>query len=112
MTKLTAQDLIDAAKESQDTQEVEIPGVGTILIRTLRRNEVMMASDRKSKDIEPFLLSRAIVEPRMSISQVRTWLENAPSGMVQPLVDLVQELSGLTDKAGKESVERFPGESE
>lgn len=99
--------------------DVEIPGVGTVRVRGLTRDEVMVV--RKSTDMEHVdgpraltlerkMLAAAMVEPALTESEVGRWQKAAPAGELEPVVRMVQELSGMLDDAPKEAMKTFRGE--
>lgn len=94
--------------------EVEIPGKGTVRVRGLSRYEVMLM--RKATDgvdsidgsralvIEQAMLSMAMVEPPATKEEVAAWQKVAMAGELEPIVNKVQELSGMLDDAPKSGV--------
>lgn len=94
---------------------VEVAGVGEITVRGLTRYEVMLmrkATDSENIEgsralvLEQKLLSMAMVEPAMSEEDVKQWQKISLAGELQPVVQRVQELSGMTDDATKSGPEK------
>ncbi|HEX6969408.1 MAG TPA: hypothetical protein VF174_11455 [Micromonosporaceae bacterium] len=93
--------------------DVDIPGVGTVRVRGLSRDEVLVvrkATDAEHVDgpraltLERKLLAAAMVDPQLSEAEVGRWQQSAPAGELQPVVEKVQELSGLDEGAAKSGV--------
>ncbi len=93
--------------------EVEVPGVGVVRVRGLTRYEVMLM--RKSTDtdaiggdralvIEQKMLSMAMLDPKLSEEEVAAWQRVSLAGELEPVVQKVQELSGILSGAPKSSV--------
>ncbi|HEX5120362.1 MAG TPA: hypothetical protein VFW65_34705 [Pseudonocardiaceae bacterium] len=92
-------------------EDVELPGVGTVRVRALSRAEAMKVTDRELPvaRMEQVLLSMAMVDPVMSEADVAEWQTAAPGGELEPVVEVIQRLSGLEKKAAKSGVPA-PGE--
>lgn len=91
--------------------EVEVPGVGTFALRALSRYELVLAG-KGTEDgslIEARLLSYTLLDPQLSVDEVRQWQKLAPSGEVGMVVDKMRELSGLGEGADKSDV---PGDGD
>lgn len=88
--------------------EVTIPGVGVIKIRPLTRLEslrVYDATEEKGKgEGEAVLLHLGMVDPRLSLEEVREWqgIEGS-STVIQPVSQGIGVISGLSPGAGKEA---------
>jgi hypothetical protein len=84
--------------------EVDIPGVGTVRVRGLTRQEMLdsgQAAEQGTLVMEREMLSRALLDPEMSAEDVALWQENAPANEITPVVQKVNELSGITPDAAK-----------
>jgi hypothetical protein len=94
-------------------EDVEIPGVGTVRVRALSRAEAMKVTDRELPvaTMEQALLSMAMVDPKLTEAEVAEWQEAAPGGELEPVVEVIQRLSGLAKKAPKSGVPAAGGES-
>jgi hypothetical protein len=94
--------------------DYEIPGSGTVRVRGLSRVEVLV--QRKATDseanldgpralvLERKMLALAMVDPQLTEAEVGQWQAAAGAGELQPLVELIQELSGLAEGAPKSGV--------
>lgn len=84
------------------TAEVEIVGVGTITVRSLSRWEMIQGG--KIEDTlgqERFILSRAMVEPKMDEHEVAEWQKCSPPGEINKVASAVNKLSGIGKGADK-----------
>ena len=84
----------------------EVEGVGTVRIRGLSRAELLglqsleggaLISDRR-------MVSLAVVDPKLTEDEVKTWQENSAPGEIEALTVAIAELSGLGVGAGKSGV--------
>lgn len=100
-----------------DTREVEIPGLGTVLVRGLSRAEqrrVYALYEKHPGDVGPaesFMAAKALVEPTMTIEQVDKWATKPSGKHIGLIIDAVNELSGISEGAAKEATQQFPDES-
>lgn len=91
--------------------DVEIPGVGTVRVRGLRRGEVLAA--QKIDDVSLFerrMVHLGLVDPQMSEVEVGRWQESSPAGEMEPVIDRIRELSAIRPSADKESYKSVRGE--
>jgi hypothetical protein len=87
----------------------------TVKIRPLTRAEVLAVNKLQGLDTgqkEQKYLSMALVLPRMSEADVRKWQAASAAGDLEPLVERVQVISGLTKKGAKATAEEFPRSGE
>jgi len=87
----------------------------TVKIRPLTRLEVLGVNKLQGLDTgqkEQKYLSMALVLPRMSEADVRKWQAASAAGELEPLVERVQQISGLTKKGAKATAEEFPRSGE
>lgn len=87
---------------------VDVPGMGTVLVRGLSRGEVfMMQKARADGGIkteeawERRMLSLAMLDPTMSEDEVGTWQHVSPAGEMEPVGEKIRELSALNEGADK-----------
>jgi len=92
--------------------DVELPTLdGTVRVRALSRAEVFRV--QKMKDVEESerrILAFAMLDPVLTVAEVQRWQDASPAGELEPVVDKIRELSGLTTQAEKEAVLDFRGE--
>lgn len=88
--------------------DVDIPGVGTVRVRGLTRDEVM--ATRSVKDgpnreaaIERKMLAAAMVNPEMTEAEVGQWQKSSVAMQMEAVGQKVRDLSGLGDDAAKEA---------
>jgi len=93
------------------SEEVEIPGVGTVTLRGLSRYELHLAG-KGTEDpalVERRMISYAMVDPQLSVDDVEQWQKVSPAGELGPVTEKLRELSGLAEGAAKSGV-AGPGE--
>ncbi|MFG3709482.1 hypothetical protein [Micromonospora sp. NPDC047730] len=93
--------------------DVELPGVGTVRVRGLTRAEVIEIGKgaNDGKDMEPYSLSLAMVDPRLTEDEVREWTRVATFGELETLNHEINRLSGIAGRADKEAYKSPPGGS-
>lgn len=108
MTEFLSVEQLTADRVTSTVEEYTIEGVGTVQIRSLSRAEIMEAGRRfpdDSQQWERFTLSRAMVQPRMSESDVAKWQAACPPGEINGLAMAVNRLSGIEKGADKSDVD-------
>jgi hypothetical protein len=93
-----------ARKATDNTDTVPIGDIGSVTVRGLSAGEVERA--KESDDYLGHLLSAALLDPTMTPTEVRTWLDTAPGGDTVTVIDKVAMLSGLEEGAQKSNVAR------
>lgn len=98
----------DLLKPSFAQQDVEIPGKGTVTVRALTRAELhQVGADgnkgkpRPNKEVEALTIVYGLVDPQLDINEVQEWMDNCPMGEIQPVLDAIQEVSGMREAADK-----------
>lgn len=93
--------------------DVPLPsGAGIVRIRPLSRAEALQVYDREmdAAEMEQWVLSKALVEPRLTPGEVAKWQENSAAGSdIQSVVQTVLHASGMDIGAGKAAYKRFRG---
>lgn len=91
-------------------EDVELPGVGTVRVRALTRAEVIEIGKgvNDGKDMEPYSLSLAMVDPQLTEDEVRQWTQVATFGELEKLNHVVNRLSGIAGRADKEAYKSPP----
>jgi len=95
-------------KRRLEEDDVEIPGVGTIRVRALNRAESVSVS--KLTDLgerDAHIIAIGMVDPRMSVSEVKRWGEAASGGELESVSKRIAQLSGMLPGAAKEAVKEF-----
>lgn len=96
-------------------KEIPVPGLGTIVIRALSREEALALTDDKNmstKERERRLLVAAMVDPEVDHKDVVRWQKSAPAGEIEMITTEVARLSGMLEGQAKEETVRFPDESD
>jgi hypothetical protein len=93
--------------------ELELEGVGVAFrFRSLSRAE--MGPVRKAfqagepEEAERLMVAAALLEPKMTVAEVKRWQEAAPPNEMEPLVEAIGRLSGLLGDPVKEAMATFP----
>lgn len=98
------------AKAGIETEDVEIPGKGTVQVRGLTRSEALglqKLGELDALEMERKLVALAMVEPALTEDEVLTWQENSPAGELEPIAEAIQRLSGLVAKQVGAEMRRF-----
>ncbi len=84
-------------------EDVDLPGVGTVRVRAMSRAEAMRIKDKSMSvaKMEQIILSTAMLDPVMSVDDVREWQEASGAGEIELVVAAVTRMSGLERNAGK-----------
>jgi hypothetical protein len=103
MTDIKAK--LTADRVSGRTMPLEIPDVGTIVIRALSRHEMMESGRRFDGDPlaqERYILSRAIVDPELAEHDIAAWQKGSAPGEINEVAKAVNAMSGIGPDAAKE----------
>lgn len=104
------------------TEEIEIPGKGTITVKALNRYEMLTANKgiddndpERGFKIEQRMLSYALVDPKITVKDAERWQRSAPAAEITPVLNAINRLSGVSQdpKANpvKEAYKSVPDES-
>lgn len=90
-------------------RDIEIPGVGTVRVRALTREEALTVRGREMPvdEMERCLLEAALVAPVLTKGEVRLWQQACPAGELEPVTNAILDLSGMTADAPKEEMKQF-----
>jgi hypothetical protein len=94
--------------------EVEIEGVGTIIVRGLSRYELLLAGKAGDGDViatERRMVAMGMVDPELTPEDVERWQKASPAGELMPVVAKINELSGVSREAQKEAYKSLRDES-
>jgi hypothetical protein len=96
----------DLLKQRFGVTDYEIADVGTVQVRALTRGEALqvVGVERDKRELEAQIVAWAMVEPKLTEAEVRTWMDNSPAGELQGLTQLITKLSGLGEGAPKSGV--------
>ena len=100
----------DLFKAKLREAQVEVEGVGTITVKALNRATAMkIAGIDNLATMEHWALVGGMVDPPISMKDAKRWHEEAPSYVIEPVINKILELSGMIEGAEKEATKRFPG---
>ena len=96
----------DLLKQRFGVTDYAIPGVGHVQVRALTRGEALqvVGVERDKREMEAQIVAWAMVDPKLTEDEVRTWMDNSPAGELQGLTQFITKLSGLSDGAPKSGV--------
>jgi hypothetical protein len=88
--------------------EIDVPGVGTVRVRGLTRGEVFAVQEVKGVAYaERKILALGMLDPELTETEAGRWQESSPAGEMEPVVELIRELSGLAEDAPKTAMRSF-----
>lgn len=99
----------DLLKRRCPEADVELPGVGTVRVRGLTRAQVLEISKRANADnadmgdVEAQGIAWAMVDPELTVDEVKQLFEVAGFAEIQLLNEKINELSGIAGLAQKEA---------
>jgi hypothetical protein len=103
----------DLLKARFGVRDVDIPGLGSVKVRSLTRAETLeVAAMFKSDDAsvgepEALAISYGLVEPKLTKSEARQWQKTAESDEVVIVTDAIMNASGSGEDATKEAIKQF-----
>lgn len=91
---------------------ITLPRGGTVTVRALSRREVADISAKAPElvDSEAWMVHLGVVEPRLTIEEVKTWQANSRHGETDYVSTRIAELSGLNPRANKEYYKSLGGQ--
>lgn len=109
MTEYASLEDLIKPRAGEDTEDYDLPGVGTVAIRSLTRAEFIQAQKRFGDDMEKqeqFILSRCVVKPEgVTESVVAQWQRASGIGEINELAKYINKMSGIKSGADKSSVD-------
>lgn len=96
----------DLLRQRFGVSDYEIPDVGVVKVRALTRGEALqvVGVERDKRELEAQIVAWAMVDPKLTEAEVRTWMDNSPAGELQALTQFITKISGLSDGAPKSGV--------
>lgn len=93
-------------------REIDLPGVGTVRVRALARDEVFACQGLKDDQaaFEARVLSIGLVDPALSEDDVLEWRRNSPYDEAEAVLDAIRDLSKLSQGAAKSGVPGVPSQ--
>lgn len=92
---------------------ITLPRGGTVTVRALSRREVAEIRAKEPPllvDSEMWMIHHGMVEPRLTIDEVKTWQANSRNGETDYVSTRIADLSGLNDRANKEYYKSLGGQ--
>lgn len=87
-----------------DEDDVAIPRLGgSVRVRGLSRLDAAKLANVSGIDREAHILAMGLVDPAMSVSEVKQWMAGAPAGEFNPVAERIGELSGLLESSEKDA---------
>lgn len=111
MSKTVAASALFAARLPEE--DVEVPGVGTVRIRSLSRAEVLEVQSWGAKEVPPAeqerkLLAWSLVAPKLTEEAAGRWQSAALPEETDPVLTAIGRISGLNEReTTKEAVQQF-----
>lgn len=101
MANLTRDEIL-ARKVGRGT--CTLPDGSTVTVRALTRDQVLHAQNEAGGDAserDNWIVAMGLVDPVMSVDDVREWAEHGAAGDLTTITEMIAELSGLKQGAGK-----------
>lgn len=98
---------LTADRVSLNTDTVDIPGVGSVVVRGLSRFEFLVAQKKHPDDTlrqERFILSTALVDPVLTEDDVADWQKASGPNEINEVATAINRLSGIGQGADKSGV--------
>lgn len=91
------------------TEDVEVPGLGTMQVRALTRAEALSVQgvEMDVEVLEQKLISMALVDPKLTEVEVKEWQACASAGEIQVIVEAIVRISGLEGYSAKAAYANF-----
>lgn len=95
-------------------RDVVIPGVGTVRVRGLTRAEALLVRHDVDGEVEKerMILALTMLDPPMTVEDASAWQDGSPAGEIEPITDVVMELSGMVSGSAKRAVKDFVADPE
>ena len=99
-----------ARKVHGNTEHVDLGNGDEVVVRGLTRGESHELTKRQEDFVfvEIQALAWGIVEPAMTFDDVLAWCNGDESGVVQKVVNKIQQMSGSEPGQGKEATKSLP----
>lgn len=92
-----------ARKVAGRTETVELDE-GEVVVRGLSRGEASRVGQIDDQDeVEALALHYGLVDPALTLDEVRAWRESDEAGQIQRVVDVIQRMSGTAPGQGKDA---------
>lgn len=84
-------------------EPVEMPGLGWVMVRGLTRGELADIQGLEGPDAERASIAIGMVDPQLTRAEVDTWFDSNAAMEPQPVVNVINRLSGMGKAAQKEA---------
>lgn len=104
-------DELSSGEVTLEEDDVEFAPGKWVRVREITRNELNACAGNGKKSnlqIEQEILVTAMVEPRMTIEQIKRFSRRHGAGKVGKIADKIRDMSGLGEGAEDEAAEQFP----
>ena len=89
-------------------RDVDVPGIGTVRVRSLTRAEVFsMQGTTDVAALEAKMLAAAMLDPVLTEDEAKQWAASCPAGEIDPVTNAITELSGMGVGADKAAMRTF-----
>lgn len=90
-------------------EDVEVPNVGTVRVRSLSRAECLEFQGKETQvaELERKMLALAMVDPVLTEDEVGEWQKASSAGELTKVLMVVVRISGMDDSALKEAMQTF-----
>lgn len=90
--------------------EVEIPDVGTVVVRAMTRAEAFfMQKAPDTEGREQRMIAAGMVDPPMDLADAKEWQENSVAGDLELVTNEIGRLSKMLEDSGKEAYKSVRG---
>lgn len=111
MAVLTREQIL-ARKVAGRTEVVDLGDGAEVVVRGLSRGEATMLAEPpyegNAAETEIMALHLGIVEPAMSVDDVRAWRDNDVSGAIHEVAAVIQRMSGSAPGQAKDATKSVP----
>lgn len=92
-------------------RDVQLQRGGFVKVRALTRAEAhkIKGKEMPEEEMEQLLLSLALVEPKLTADEVKTWQESSPAGEIEDVIAEIMRASGMEKGAPKAAYNDFRG---
>lgn len=101
-----------AARHDTDSgqleEPVELPDLGTVVVRGLSRAEARIVQDIEDESAsERKMIALGMIAPQLTEDEVGVWQSVSDAMEMEPVVNAITRLSGLARDAGKQAYRDF-----
>lgn len=82
---------------------------GYVVVRGLTRAEAQETVGKPVPELEAMIVQMGMLEPALSMDDVFEWMASDESGVFEPIISMINTLSGNEAGAGKRYTKSVPG---